>query len=163
MGALASEARMRVRIIGPGRSGFLKIELLPISERGSSRVIDVAASNISPDLHPPNSLFVAAVRRGEFLRVEEHGELWLDIQEKIRTVLNSSWDPIRVAGVVDDEYEHYIGPLYELLITHVPDADIADHLRTIETEWMGLRPSTDEKISNVIAELRGLHLPSLPV
>ena len=33
---------------------------------------------------------------------------WLTIQDQIRAVLNSDWDPIGVADIVDDEYDMYI-------------------------------------------------------
>ena len=116
-----------------------------------------------PSFRAPNSSFVGATRRGELRRIEAHGELWLEIQDLIRPVLNRSWDPIGVSGVVDSEYEHYIGPLYELLTSGAADKELIEHLRAIETQSIGLRPSSDDTMSRVIAELRVLCLPTLPL
>jgi hypothetical protein len=58
----------------------------------------------------------------------------------IRTILLTEWDPIGVSHVPEaqDEYDSYVGDVYNLLITHVDRHSLFFHLWQIETEHMGL-------------------------
>ena len=80
----------------------------PNSDTKHERIIDVPAHKLPPALRMPNSHFVAVFGGPDIIRVETAGPAWLEIQNQIRTVLNRDWDPIRVAGVVEDEYDIYI-------------------------------------------------------
>jgi hypothetical protein len=59
---------------------------------------------------------------------------------EIRHILMSKWDPIGVSDVPEaaDEYDSYIGDVYELLNCSATDEKIAKYLRWVETERMGL-------------------------
>jgi hypothetical protein len=72
------------------------------------------------------------------VRIEPAGRLWLTIQDQIRAVLNSDWDPIGVGDIVDYEYDMYIGRIYSLLAKDAAEQAICDHLLWIELERMGL-------------------------
>jgi hypothetical protein len=58
----------------------------------------------------------------------------------IRHVLMSHWDPIGVSDVPEasDEYDGYIGGVCDLLKDGAKDESIAEYLRCIEVDRMGL-------------------------
>jgi len=64
------------------------------------------------------------------------------IRVAIRHVLMDVWDPIGVKDEpnAQDEYDGYLGGVYELLVRGACDEDIEDHLWRIVTERMGLAP-----------------------
>jgi hypothetical protein len=116
---MAFEKRLEAVVLGPGRPGEVKVAL----GRGEHQfVADVPFELLQPSLRTPNSEFVAVVKGRELVRIETAGRVWLTIQDQIRAVLNSDWDPIGVANIVDDEYDMYIGHIYSLLAT-----DAAEH------------------------------------
>jgi hypothetical protein len=124
-------------------------------------VVDVPVERVPTTLRSPNSHFVAVVEGRDFVRVEPEGLAWIEIQEQIRTVLNSDWDPIGVADAVDDEYDGYIGAIYSLLRRNESDEAIAKHLLSIEVERMGLPGASMKGLLGVAARLRKLLLPVL--
>ena len=152
-----SRVRRQVRIIGPGATGLLRASYGLESEEIA---IDVRVERVPRHLQVPNATFVALFEGRELVRVEA-SELWLEIQDKVRGVLNREWDPIGVSDVVDDEYDTYIEELYRLLKSHTSADAIAGHLLSIEVHRMGLRRSTDAKLLGVAARLCGLVLPDV--
>jgi hypothetical protein len=150
--------RLEATVIGPGAAGFLKVSI----GRGHGQfVADVRSETLPDSLRLPNSHFVAVVSGREFIRVEPAGRVWLEIQERIREVLNASWDPIGVAGAVDDEYDGYIGSIFGLLQRGAPAEKIAEHLSTIETDRMGLESSSSDHLLDIADRLRTLALPNI--
>jgi hypothetical protein len=153
-----SGVRRRVTVIGPGATGFL---------RASYRLepdeccIDVPVEMVPASLRAPNAAFVGVIDGRNLVRVEAAGESWLDIQDKVREVLNREWDPIGVAEVVDDEYDIYIEELYRLVKSNAREQEIADRLHTIEAERMGLRASAAAHLRAVAVSLRHLQLPDV--
>jgi hypothetical protein len=92
-----SERRLEAVVIGPGKPGILKV----VIGRGRGEfVADVPFEKLEPSLRLPNSHFVAVVEGRELVRVEPAGRIWLTIQDEIRSVLNTDWDPIGVVGRV---------------------------------------------------------------
>jgi hypothetical protein len=82
------------------------------------------------------------------------------IKSAIRDALMTYWDPIGVKDepMAADEYDMYIGGLYELLTDKVPARTISDYLREIEIKRMGF---SDEQVSDrmdVVAELKRISL-----
>jgi hypothetical protein len=155
---MAFERRLEAVVLGPGRSGQLKVAL----GRGQNQfVADVPFDLLLPSLRMPNSEFVAVVKGRELIRIETAGRIWLTIQDQIRAVLNSDWDPIGVAGIVDDEYDMYIGHIYSLLATNTAEHAIAKHLLGIEIDRMGLTGTPMNELLRVAANLRSLQLPPL--
>jgi hypothetical protein len=132
---MAFERRLEAVVLGPGRPGHVKVAL----DRGQHQfVTDVPFELLRHSLRMPNSEFVAVVNGRELVRIEPAGRIWLTIQDQIRAVLNSDWDPIGVADVVDDEYDMYIGQIHSLLAKDSSEQAIADHLLRIELKRMGL-------------------------
>jgi hypothetical protein len=130
--------------------------------RLGQREQDVPVERVPPSLRVPNALFVAVVDRGQFLRVESSGREWLEIQDRIRVVLNADWDPIGVAaGPLDDEYDGYIAPIYSMLRQGASPADLAAYLLQMETEWMELRGLPAEPRFQAARRLSTLQLPSI--
>lgn len=110
------EVRIPARTLGPSAPGFVRVALVAVHVPARRRlVVDVTAETLSPALRAPNAEFVAVVRGRDVLRVEPAGAVWIEIQDRIRPVLNTFWDPIRVTDVVEDEYDSYIAPIYALL------------------------------------------------
>ena len=145
-------------MVGPGASGSIKVSI----GRGRGQfVADVPADRLPGSLRSPNAQFVAVVEGREVVRVEPAGASWLEIQDLIRSVLNTSWDPIGVAGDSPDEYDGYIGGLYTLLRREPVDDVIVEHLRAIEVERMGLGEPSRDHLRSVVSQLRQLKLPDL--
>lgn len=153
-----SERRLEAVVIGPGVPGMLKIRL---GRHDGTFVMDVRAEDIPPPLRMPNASFVAVVAGRHFVRVEPLGEAWLEIQDQIRAVLNTEWDPIGVAHPVDDEYDGYIAGIHSLLGQGASVETLAGHLKSIEVERMELRGSRKEKLLAVATSLQRLGLPKL--
>ena len=61
------------------------------------------------------------------------------IKGEIREILMRDWDPIGVKDepIAKDEYDMYLGGIYELLKSEAPLELISDHLREIEIKRMG--------------------------
>lgn len=152
-----SERRLEAAVIGPGKPGFLKVAL----GCGQGQfVADVPFERLEPSLRVPNSHFVAVVEGRELVRVEPAGRIWLTIQDEIRSVLNADWDPIGVVGDgINDEYDSYIGRIYSLLLSGASEQDIAQHLLSIEVDWMGLTGTPMDQLRTVAAMLIKLQLP----
>ena len=146
-------------VIGPGKPGILRVSL----GRGQGQfVADVPFEKLEPSLRLPNSHFVAVVEGRELVRVEPAGRIWLTIQDEIRSVLNADWDPIGVVGDgINDEYDSYIGRIYSLLLSGASEQAIAEHLRTIEVDRMGLMGTSMDQLFKVAAKLLALQLPRL--
>ena len=62
-----------------------------------------------------------------------------EIQDSIREVLIREWDPIHVQDIPEaqDEYDGYVGGVYQLLSGDASEFMIATHLARIERESMG--------------------------
>lgn len=150
------ERRLEAVVVGPGAPGFLKIAFGRDHHRF---VADVPADTLPPSLRLPNSHFVGVVEGRDLIRIESAGEAWLEIQDRIRAVLNATWDPIGVAEDVDDEYDGYIGGIFSLLRREASVDVIAEHLSRIEVERMGLAGSPFTHLREVAVKLRMLQLP----
>jgi hypothetical protein len=138
--------------------GYLKVTL----GRGAGEFVsEVSADSLPTPLRMPNSQFVAVVKGRDVVRVETDGHPWLVIQDSIRAVLNTEWDPIGVADAVEDEYDMYIGQIYSLIRSTASEQAIAEHLSQIEHEQMGLSPRPVHRLLRVAAHLRDLQLPEL--
>jgi hypothetical protein len=154
-----SGVRRRVTIIGPGATGLVRAsyQLRP----DDTVVIDVPSEHLPPNLRLPNATFVALIVGQDLVGLETDGEAWLEIQDRVRDVLNQQWDPFGVADVVEDEYDGYIGEIYELLKGGSSEAEIAGHLRSIEANEMEVRVSPLQKLHSVAERLRRLDLPAV--
>lgn len=71
------------------------------------------------------------------------------------------WDPIGIKNEpkAQDEYDGYLGGVYELLVTGASDEDIGEHLWRIVTERMGLRAAKKSDMTDTIEALRRIPLP----
>jgi hypothetical protein len=95
-------------------------------------------------------------------------EIWKQNRAAIRAVLMSKWDPIGVADTPEaaDEYDNYINGVYRLLESGATDWEIAEHLRRIEVDRMGLADLNDNPLlpaefrAVAVTELRKVHLLS---
>ena len=153
-----SERRLEAVVIGPGNPGMLKVRL---GRHYGAPVADVRAEDIPPPLRIPNSRFVAVVAGGNFVRVEPFGEAWIEIQDRIRAVLNAEWDPIGVSHHVDDEYDGYIDGIHSLLAQGASAETLAGHLKWIEVARMEQRGTRNEKLLAVARSLQRLQLPKV--
>ena len=77
----------------------------------------------------------------------------------IGSVLLDEWDPIGVKSAGQrDEYDGYIGGVYRLLVSGATAVQVAEHLRKIEVENMGLRDTPAEGLLPVAEKLTKLDL-----
>jgi hypothetical protein len=80
------------------------------------------------------------------------------IQEGIRQVLLHDWDPIRVSEEPEaqNEYDSYVGGVYQLLASGASAQEIADHLWEIEDDRMGLSRPDPAALLPVARKLKAL-------
>jgi len=77
------------------------------------------------------------------------------VRVQIRRVLLDTWDPIGIQDEpnAQEEYDGYIGRIYELLACGAPNSELMDYLFWAVHEHMGL-DATREDMLPTIAELR---------
>jgi len=78
----------------------------------------------------------------------------------IRTILWRDWDPIG-CGVPEDEYDDYVGPVYELLKRGADRARIHAYLLETATETIGVPPVTQhtrDGLERAVDKLMALNL-----
>jgi hypothetical protein len=85
------------------------------------------------------------------------------IRVAIRHVLMDVWDPIGVKDEpnAQDEYDGYLGGVYELLVTGASDESIEDHLWRIVTERMELSAKKSD-MADTVKALRQIPLRPNP-
>jgi hypothetical protein len=81
------------------------------------------------------------------------------IRVQIRRVLLKTWDPVGVGDNpnAQDEYDGYIGKIYELLVADGPDSDLIDFLFWVAHENIGL-DTTRENMLPTLIELKLINL-----
>jgi hypothetical protein len=81
------------------------------------------------------------------------------IRVEIRRVFLQVWDPIGVREEpnAQDEYDGYLGNVYELLIAGSSDECIAQYLCSVVTERIELR-ATVEDMADTVAALRDIQV-----
>ena len=79
---------------------------------------------------------------------------------QMRRVLLEEWDPIGVRDepMAQDEYDSYLGHIYDLLARDASDVQIANHLNQLETVSMGGRKRPIEKLLSVAQSLKKIPL-----
>jgi hypothetical protein len=82
------------------------------------------------------------------------------IRVEIRHVLMQVWDPIGIRDEpnAQDEYDGYLGKIYEPLVRGASDEGIAQYLCSVVTERMELRATADG-MADTVAALRRIQLP----
>lgn len=76
------------------------------------------------------------------------------ICNEIRKVIIEFWDPMNIknAGSTGNEYDGYIGGIYDLLMEHASGKKIANHLSLIEKNYMGYE-ATPQSLLAIAKEL----------
>ncbi len=71
-----------------------------------------------------------------------------DIRSRIRRLLMEEWNPVGVKDVPEaaDEYDSYIGGMFELLERNASGHELAEYLRCIEMDRMGLVNASGEPL-----------------
>ena len=82
------------------------------------------------------------------------------IRVQIRHVLLDVWDPIGVkdAPNAQDEYDGYIGKLFELLMSNAPDAELVEHLYWAAHDQMGFEAARRSDMLSTVEALRKIEL-----
>ena len=80
------------------------------------------------------------------------------IRRSIRKVLLKVWDPIGIAGEpkAQDEYDDYVGPVYDLLVNGADDQQITEYLLHVVNELMGLEAAKAEDMKATVEALRSI-------
>ena len=83
------------------------------------------------------------------------------IRLDIRHVLMQVWDPIGIRDEpnAQDEYDGYLGNVYELLVGGASNACIAEYLWSVVTERMAL-PAKIEDMTETVTALRRIPIPT---
>jgi hypothetical protein len=76
-------------------------------------------------------------------RSEELKKRYKRITNEIRNVLINNWDPVNIKedGNRGNEYDSYIGGIYDLLMEHAPAKKISTHLSSVEKIYLGFEAS----------------------
>ena len=87
-------------------------------------------------------------------RSEELKKRYKRICNEIREILFNYWDPVNIkeTGSIGNEYDSYIGGIYDLLMQHIPARKMAKHLSDIEKNYFGFE-ATPESLLTVAQEL----------
>jgi len=82
------------------------------------------------------------------------------IRSEIRRVLLEVWDPIGIKDEpkAQDEYDMYLGEVFELLTQQKSDNQIADYLIWVVNERMGLGQAKKQQMMETIHALRNIPL-----
>jgi hypothetical protein len=83
------------------------------------------------------------------------------IRVQIRHVLLEVWDPIGVKDEpnAQDEYDGYIGKLYELLVSQAADSELAKYLHWVAHDRMGFDAAQIRDMQETVQALRRIRLP----
>ena len=83
------------------------------------------------------------------------------IRIQIRHVLLDIWDPIGVKNEpnAQDEYDGYIGRLYELLVGKAPDSELIEHLYWAAHDHMGFDAAHRSDMEPTVEALRKIPIP----
>jgi hypothetical protein len=73
------------------------------------------------------------------------------------------WDPIGINTVqnAQNEYDSYIGPVYELLTRHSSDRELAEYLFRVVHEHMGLDAAKISDMDSTVKALRQIDIPAV--
>lgn len=82
------------------------------------------------------------------------------IRIQIRKVLLEVWDPIGVKDEpnAQDEYDGYIGRLYELLVSKAPDVELVEHLYWAAHDRMGFDAAQRSDMVSTVEALKRIPL-----
>jgi hypothetical protein len=82
------------------------------------------------------------------------------IRVLIRHVLLEVWDPIGIKDEpnAQDEYDGYIGKLYELLVGHAEDSQFVDYLHWAVHDHMGLDAASRSDMEPTVEALKKICL-----
>ena len=74
--------------------------------------------------------------------------------KRIHDILWYGWDPFGVKDFgPEDEYDSYIGGIYRLLVSGTNREYLANHLRGIQTDSMGMSIVSEGKLDAVVDKL----------
>jgi hypothetical protein len=157
----------RVRVVGPVKGGGLEV----VDNRRPTRPRQyfITAATVPEEFRIQGAEFIVRTtpvtgpHSVYHVRFDPDGESWFMIRDRIRLVLNRSWDPMGCNGCIDDEYDGYVADLYAMLIHHRNAEDIADYLRMVETDKMSRAPSPVDRRLSAAHELMALDLPIVAV
>jgi hypothetical protein len=84
------------------------------------------------------------------------------IRVQIRHALLEVWDPIGVkdAPTAHDEYDSYLGDIFEMLVARAPDAKIAEYLCWVVRDRMGLESANVSDMESTVKALKAIPLAS---
>jgi hypothetical protein len=80
-----------------------------------------------------------------------------EIQKSIRDILYHHWDPIGVRGLgPEDEYDAYIGTVYQILATSRSEQELINYLDQTERITIGLSGNQHDRLERVAQKLLSL-------
>ena len=84
------------------------------------------------------------------------------IRVEIGRVLLEIWDPIGVRDEpnAQDEYNNYVGHLYELLVSRAPEAKLSEYLYWVAHKQMGFESERASDTASTVEALKSIPLSS---
>ncbi|HZD48702.1 MAG TPA: hypothetical protein VE178_08140 [Silvibacterium sp.] len=84
-----------------------------------------------------------------------------EIRRNIRRVLLDVWDPIGVRDepYAQDEYDAYLGDIYEILVGRASDDKLVEYLRWVAEDRMGFSHSPKDILDATVKALREIPIP----
>ena len=82
------------------------------------------------------------------------------LRAQVRDVLLNTWDPIGISDEpnAQNEYDSYIDPIYDLLISQASDDVLIDYLHLVVFEQMGIDAASREDMRETVTALRKIDL-----
>jgi hypothetical protein len=82
------------------------------------------------------------------------------LRAQVRDVLLNTWDPIGISDEpnAQNEYDSYIDPIYDLLISQASDDVLIDYLHWVVFEQMGIDAASREDMRETVTALRKIDL-----
>jgi hypothetical protein len=79
---------------------------------------------------------------------------------EIRRVLLDVWDPIGIRDEPNahDEYDSYVGKLFDLMTSNAPDSELTEHLYWAAHDQMGFDAARRSDMLSTVEALRKIEL-----
>lgn len=90
--------------------------------------------------------------------VDEYGSR--SIRAQIRHILLEVWDPIGIKDKpnAQDEYDSYVGRLYELFVNGAPDSDLIEHLYWSAHDLISFNAARRSDMESTVEAIRKIPL-----
>jgi|tagenome__1003787_1003787.scaffolds.fasta_scaffold20497959_2 hypothetical protein len=122
--------------------------------------VDMSSEAVGARLRTMDELWILSVKLMNSKPIDALGsppasKRGIRIQDSIRQVLYNDWDPLGINDYPStvDEYDDYIAPIYRILVGSRSCDEVAETLRRLAIEKMGVSAGGTEKLDSVAKKL----------